>query len=238
MKFSFIVPAYNEQAAIATCIDSIQKEIRNSNANAEIIVVNNASTDHTREIAASYPGVLVIDESKRGTNRARQTGFLASSGDIIANIDADCEMTPKWIDTATKEFEKDPGLVCLTGPVFYDLSALARNASWVFQIIGFMIYLFNRIVFNIGSGITGGNSAIRREALEKIGGYDTRFTFWGDDTDTGKRLHAVGKVKWNIHLPIYSSGRRFVRDGFVRTATKYVVSNCSRMYQKHPATSE
>ena len=63
---SFVVPAYNEQVLIASCLAAIQAEISRSGCNAEIIVVNNNSSDGTRRIASSTPGVIVIDEPQRG----------------------------------------------------------------------------------------------------------------------------------------------------------------------------
>jgi glycosyltransferase involved in cell wall biosynthesis len=68
---SFVVPAYNEEALIASCIASIQSEIAQTGCQAEIIVVNNDSTDGTRLIASSIPAVLVVDEMQRGLVQAR-----------------------------------------------------------------------------------------------------------------------------------------------------------------------
>ena len=82
MKISFVVPAYNEEGYIAHCLRSILKETAGSKCNIEIIVVNNAGTDRTSEIAGSFPGVRVVDEYRKGIVRARQAGFLASIRDL------------------------------------------------------------------------------------------------------------------------------------------------------------
>ena len=102
MKLSFIVPAYNEEDLIGKCLESILKQAASRLGDIEIIVVNNASTDKTREIALSFPGVIVVDEPQKGIVHARHAGFLASSGDLIANIDADTMLTPGWINKILK----------------------------------------------------------------------------------------------------------------------------------------
>src|SRR5690606_40953631 len=64
MKLAFVIPAYNEEALIGKCLDSVVAEIARAGVDAQIIVVNNASTDRTGEIARSYPSIRVVDEPK------------------------------------------------------------------------------------------------------------------------------------------------------------------------------
>jgi glycosyltransferase involved in cell wall biosynthesis len=107
MRLSFVVPAYNEEAYLPACLTSILAQTRDLPANTaevEIIVVNNASTDRTREVALSYPGVTVVDEPRKGLTFARQAGFAASSGELIANVDADSRLTPGWVNQVLTTF--------------------------------------------------------------------------------------------------------------------------------------
>ena len=114
---SFVVPAYNEEVLIASCLASIQAEIARTGCRAEIIVVDNNSTDGTRRIASSVPGVIVVDEPQRGLVQARRAGCLAARGELIANIDADTMLTEGWLCTALAEFSRSPDLVALERPV-------------------------------------------------------------------------------------------------------------------------
>lgn len=130
MQISFVVPAYNEEALLTKCLVAIQKEIIRVGCQAEIIVVNNASTDTTREIAAAMSGVVVVDEPIKGLVQARQAGFLASSGELVANIDADTVITEGWLETALAEFARIPRLVALSGPhVYYDVPFRVRTIA-------------------------------------------------------------------------------------------------------------
>src|SRR6516225_495135 len=123
MMISFVIPAYNEEALIASCLHAILAETSRVNCSAEIIVVDNNSTDRTREIAAAIPGVMVVDEPQRGLVQARRAGCLAAGGELIANIDADTMLSEGWLRTALDEFTRSPHLVALSGPcIYYDLS--------------------------------------------------------------------------------------------------------------------
>lgn len=89
MKISIIIPALNEEAAIGAAIDQIPlKELKNLGIDAEVLVVDNASTDRTSEIAKAH-GARVIYQPIRGYGNAYKAGFLNATGDIIATGDAD-----------------------------------------------------------------------------------------------------------------------------------------------------
>lgn len=226
MKISFSIPAHNEEARIGHCLEAAQKEIARAKMeqDTEIIVVNNASSDSTKEIALSYPGVRVVDEPRKGLTFARQAGFIASTGDLVANVDADTMMPPGWLDTAMRAFE-DPQLVALSGPyMYFDLSRTARFFVKIFYVIGYAAYLFNKHVLRAGAMLQGGNFVVRRDAMEKIGGFDTTIKFYGEDTDVAKRLNAVGKVVWTFRLPMYTSGRRLAKEGIVKTGMRYALN--------------
>lgn len=86
LKFSYVIPAFNEEKYIASCIDSIIKQ--NLPAH-EIIVVDNNSSDKTKHIANSYKQVQVLCEPRQGQKFAQATGFDAATGDVLVRIDAD-----------------------------------------------------------------------------------------------------------------------------------------------------
>ena len=124
MKISFVVPAYNEEAVIAQCLEAIERELARTPCEVEVVVVNNASTDRTKEIAQTFEGVLVIDEPVKGLVAARSAGFRATSGAIVANIDSDVILTEGWLAKVLHEFSHADDLVALSGPfIYYDLPA-------------------------------------------------------------------------------------------------------------------
>ncbi len=223
LKISLIIPAYNEEKYIGNCLDHIFK---NSHGKIfEIIVVDNNSSDKTAEIVKRYKNVKLITEIKKGVTRARQKGYKESSGDILAYIDADNLIPPGWIETIMYEFKKDKKLASLSGPYrYYDTSIFINLLIKIYWRIAMLAY------FTIGYMAIGGNFTIRREILEKINGFDTSINFYGDDTDTVRRAHKFGKTKFKFNFFLYSSARRFKGQGFLNTASKYILNFLSQVF--------
>ncbi|UCE73107.1 MAG: glycosyltransferase [Methanomassiliicoccales archaeon] len=88
---SFIIPAYNNENTIGECIGSVLKQT----CKKEIIVVDNGSTDRTRDIIERYPVKLLI-EKKRGAAAARNRGLGVANGNLVAFVDADAVLPRKW----------------------------------------------------------------------------------------------------------------------------------------------
>lgn len=235
MKLSVVIPAYNEEEFIGDCLNSILHEIEGKNYDLEIVVVNNASTDRTGEIIASFPKVKLVDEPAKGLVNARRAGYSASKGELVANIDADTRMTKGWFDKVFSEFSKHEKLVGLSGPfIYYDLSKNVRAAVRAFYYLGFFSYLLNRYVLGVGSMLQGGNFVVKRTALEAIGGFNSEFDFWGEDADLARRLVKVGDVKFTFDLPIYASGRRLEKEGIAKTGARYALNYFSTIFFKKP----
>ena len=147
VAISFVVPAYNEEKNLAWTLTAIIAEIKRSGCAAEVIVVNNASTDGTGELAASFPDVIVVDEPVKGLVQARRAGFLRASGRLIANVDADTIVTEGWLNRVLAEFQRHPDLVALSGPyIYYDVPKSTRFAVRAFYVMGYGFYVLNRFV--------------------------------------------------------------------------------------------
>lgn len=237
MMLSFVVPAFNEEAYIGDCLESILRQTREIQDSTEIIVVNNASTDRTPDIAASTPGVKRVDEPKKGLVQARKAGFEASTGEIVANIDADTLIPPGWLDHVEAEFAADPDLVTVSGPYdYYDVPFRIRAAARLFYLMGYSTYCLNRFVLRVGSMVQGGNFVLKRDALIRAGGFDPTFTFYGEDTDIARRMAGVGRVKFTWKLMAKSSGRRLKGDGLIMTGIRYSANYLWANYFRKPFT--
>ena len=238
IRLSFVVPAYNEEALLPECLRAIQAEVARAGAQAEIVVVDNASTDRTAEVARAFPGVSVVHEPRKGLVQARKAGFEASSGVLVANIDADTLVPCGWIDRVEEEFAKDPALVTISGPYdYYDVPLRIRVAARMFYIVGFGTYCFNRYVLRVGSMVQGGNFVVKRDALIDAGGFDPSFTFYGEDTDIARRMAQVGKVKFTWSLMAKSSGRRLKGDGLLMTGLRYSSNYLWATFFRKPFTT-
>src|SRR3989344_140522 len=225
MKISFVIPAYNEEKYLGDCLRSVVEAVKEIPFPTEILVVNNASTDRTREVASGFHGVRVVDEPRKGLTRARQRGLESTTGELVANIDSDVRLPKEWPMKALRAFEEYPDLVCLSGPfIYYDLSAFTRAMVKIFYRLGILFYHTSRFIVGRGALVQGGNFILRRSALERIGGVDTRIEFFGEDTDIARRMSEVGRVEFISELSVLSSGRRLQSHGIINTGVTYALN--------------
>jgi glycosyltransferase involved in cell wall biosynthesis len=236
---SFVIPAYNEERYLGDCLESILRETRSAGVASEIIVVNNASTDKTREVALSFPGIVLVDEPQKGLTHARQAGFNACTGDWIANVDADSRLPEGWLKIVEAEFARRPEMVALSGPlVYYDLTGLERQYVKIFYGIAWLIYFTNRYILRAGSMVQGGNFIVTRQGIEKIGGFNLAISFYGEDTDIARRLNKIGEVRFTFALKMLSSARRLKKEGMFMTAVRYTLNYFWTTFRKTPFTTK
>ncbi len=179
----------------------------------EIIVVDDGSTDDTYKIAKSFKGVKVIkNKTNLGTAKSRNIGTKAAKGEIIAFTDDDCRPRPTWIKELYAGYNDDTVMGVGGDIISNDTSSLTlrylktsqinkpldnkllkskspfyRFASYVKALTGLNRQIPNRkrSVYSVATA----NASFRKAALEKIGMFDERFTFAGEDVDLCKRLN-------------------------------------------------
>ncbi|HEV3214254.1 MAG TPA: glycosyltransferase family 2 protein [Vicinamibacterales bacterium] len=240
MRISVIVCAYNEAEWLAGCLDSLCRQTRPAD---EIIVVNNASTDATREVAALYPGILIVDEPRKSLIVARHAGYLAASGDVLVYTDADCRAPEQWLARIAEAFGPTEGPAAASGPVavtgpyrFYDWDLYGRVLVRIYDhTVAPATHVLAQRIFRMGAVLYGGNFAVRRSALEQIGGFDTSIEFHGEDTNLGRRLSKVGHVRLARRCHVSTSARRYRALGRTTVFRLYVRNFCSELFRHRPS---
>lgn len=115
-KVSVIVPVYNGGAYIAKSIKSL---LMQSYDNTEIIIVNDGSTDNTREmlekISSEYSSVTVINQENKGVSEARNSGIAESSGEFIMFMDSDDEVSRDWVQKAVSHITSGNYEIAVSG---------------------------------------------------------------------------------------------------------------------------
>lgn len=110
---SVIIPAYNAEDFIREAIQSVLHQTVHP---AEIIVVDDGSTDATAEVVHSFegavPGIRYLHQGNSGVSVARNLGLDVASGDLIAFLDADDRWRPNMIERQVELLETDPALTC------------------------------------------------------------------------------------------------------------------------------
>jgi glycosyltransferase involved in cell wall biosynthesis len=165
----------------------------------EVIVVDNASTDDTAEVAARM-GARVLHEPTPGVCAARQAGTLAARGEIVVSTDADTVHPIDWLSRLDAQFTEN--VFAVAGPCRY------ADAPWWARVFPPLWFAAIAVVHRLTGRIfylTATNVAFRRDGFP---GYDTSLTQGGDEVDLLRRLHRCGRVVWDAHNPVFTSSRR------------------------------
>ena len=112
---SFVVPAYNAERTLERCLASIFAQDLDAQTTAmEVLVVDNNSSDSTRETALRFP-VRLLSEPRPGAAAARNRGIAESKGERIALVDSDCEIPRDWARRALRAMAEE-GASAVGGP--------------------------------------------------------------------------------------------------------------------------
>ncbi len=229
---SIIIPAHNEEKYLPVCLESITKQ--DYAGNYEIIVVDNASTDNTANVALGM-GAHVMYENKRSPACARQKGLEIAKGAIVAFIDGDTQAPRYWLSTIVSCFLREPETIVISGPyAFSDAGRIVKIFSYIGNFISiFMDDLFRK-AFNKGSALWGSNFAVRRSVLLEVGGFDTSIKFYGEDYELSLRLKDKGKGKIIPWLFVLTSARRLKRLGVVTQYWNWIADYFSVLFYYKP----
>jgi len=177
---SCIVPVYNGEAFLRETLDSI---VAQTHRELDVIVVDDGSTDGTRDLVAQYEAPLrYVWQANAGPSTARNTGLRAAQGDYVAFLDADDLWHPDKLARQVALLEERPAVgACVTLiQNFWDDVLRDEHES-----------LRGHEREQPMAGYTSVTLLARRSVFEAIGGFDTRLNH-GDDTDWFLRADANG----------------------------------------------
>ena len=200
--YSVILPAYNEEALLPTTLSSLHLAMDSISSKGEIIVVDNNSTDNTKQIAKKY-GARVIFEPFRQIARARNCGARTAKSDFLIFLDADTILPPQLLQNAIGLLDK--GRHCGGGTLLsYDsqLPFLAGNLVKLWN----WLSKTNRLA-------AGSFIFCLADGFHDIGGFDENI-YAGEEIFFSRKIKAWGK-KNNLLFTIINdqavitSGRKF-----------------------------
>jgi glycosyltransferase involved in cell wall biosynthesis len=191
---SFIVPAYNEELELSPTLAAIQAATSGLSQPFEIVVVDDASTDATPEIA-EQAGARVVSIHRRQIAAARNAGASAARGEYLFFVDADTRINPTHVTEAIAALEAGytggsarvlmDGFVPLWGRVF--------------------LRAFSVLYFGLNLG-AGAFLFTTRRNFEAIGGFDEQH-FAGEEVYFSLALRKLGRFKV-LREPVLTSGRK------------------------------
>ncbi len=206
MLFSIVIPAYNEEKNIKSCLDCAKKA--SSNFVSEIIVADNNSDDKTVQIARDC-GVKVILETRQGVGAARKAGTAIAKGKYVLHIDADTHLPVNYLGEVLKRFEKDIDLVCIGGQMYFYDAPFWKNFLRIF--VHRFLWFFAVVISRKTQGPMGNNMTFKNSVYKQTTGFDENLRF-GEDMDLSKKLSEFGKVKLDMSLDCPVSCRRYKID--------------------------
>jgi len=212
---SVIIVSYNVQKYLCSCIDSVlaQRDI-----SIEIIVIDNNSTDGTREvISAKYPAVKLISNADNiGFSAANNRGIEVASAEMIMLLNPDTEL----MDTSTlahaKNYMETNLQTAILAPQLLNTDGSFQLSFWSFHSVKewalelFYLHLIKKTKepsapFPVQAA-SGAALIFRKSLTDEIGGLDETM-FWSEDVDFCYRVHKAGKeIIWNPDIKIIHHG--------------------------------
>jgi glycosyltransferase involved in cell wall biosynthesis len=214
LRFSVVVPAFNEEKLIVACLTSLVSQDPPPD---EIIVSDNASTDQTAALVAQFisqhPAINIhmVFETRRGCVFARDRGWRAATGNFVIHVDADETFPPGWLQKIRRALADHPEIDAIGGTVrFEDPPPVIVILQALFNL------LYPRLVrlFRGFPYLCGGMTICRREILERIDGYAHMPANQLDDYYLSEQAHKLGyRLRYMPSIYAIHSLRRYHAGG-------------------------
>lgn len=207
MKLSVIMPIFNE----FNTLDEIIKRVQQTGLADEIVLIDDGSTDGTRDLVRKYQGqegfTVVLHEHNQGKGAAVRSGFLAAKGEIFLIQDADLEYDPQEYPKLLKPLEDGIADV-VYGSRF--LGASRRVAMFWHMIANKMLTLFTNILYDtILSDMETGYKVFKREVVQDMPLHAKRFEFEPEFTaKILKRNYRIFEVPITFNPRDYEEGKK------------------------------
>jgi GT2 family glycosyltransferase len=186
-RISVVMPVYNAERLLGECLAALESS---TFRDYEILVVDDTSTDGSREIAAAHGCRVIPSGGRLGPAGARNKGVEQARGDIIFFIDSDVVVRPDTMTKLMAAFDRDPGLagaIAVQSPTmrFRNLCSVYKN-----------LWMYYTYVRRAGQDVPlfyTTAAGIRRQAFVDSGGFDLNYTNPNvEDTDYGQKLASRG----------------------------------------------
>ncbi|HJS11486.1 glycosyltransferase family A protein [Sphingopyxis sp.] len=209
-QVAVVIPVWNGEKVLGRCLDALARQTL-PRAAYQIIVVDNGSSDATRTIVGSYPGVELLEEKRPGSYVARNLGIERVRAPITAFTDADCEPAPDWLEQVLRAAAANPGFGVLAGKIeLFDEIAQEREVFGDYE----RLFSFPQAHAARGNCATA-NWASETALLKALGGFDAALKSGGDRQmalrirDSGHPLVYVPAMM--VRHPVRASRAELVR---------------------------
>jgi GT2 family glycosyltransferase len=187
ISLSIVIPAYNSAQHLKPCLEALCSSLV---LPLEIIVVDDGSSDNTRETAASFQVTVLSTEDRRGPAFARNLGAEFASGDVLVFLDSDVCVHHNTLQKIRASFDDDPELDALIGS--YD--SMPQSQDFLSQYRNLMHCYVHQTGAQRASTFWSGCGAIRRAQFLEHSGFNEEFGRPAiEDIELGYRLIQAGR---------------------------------------------
>jgi glycosyltransferase involved in cell wall biosynthesis len=211
-----IVPAYNSEATLGACLESV---FANPDPAYEVIVVNDASTDRTAEIAMQYPCRLINLRANIMAANCRNLGAVHAHGEFLVFFDADQIMRPDTLQSYVRAFQVDPQTDAVVGSFAIETPA----PGFFSKFKNLRHHYVHQTADPEGTTLASGLTAIRKQVFLGAGGFEPAYAGASiEDIALGYTLRRLGhhiRFRADIqvwHLKGYTLRELLVSDVFDR----------------------
>jgi peptidoglycan/xylan/chitin deacetylase (PgdA/CDA1 family)/GT2 family glycosyltransferase len=192
-RVAVIVPAYNEEAGIATTVRSVLTSYHP----VEVIVVDDGSTDRTTDVVQALqqrlPRIRLIRQANAGKSAALNTGLAAARSELVVMVDGDTAIEPSAVGRLVAHFT-DPDVGAVSGNAKVgNRNGLLGRWQHIEYVIGFNLDRRLYDVLECMPTVPGAIGAFRRSAVQAIGGVSDDTL--AEDTDLTMAMERAG---WRV----------------------------------------
>lgn len=187
---SVIVVTHNSAGEIRDCLNALFAQ--DFDQGFEVIVVDNESTDSTRNILKRYPNVKVIENKNTGFGAGNNLGAQHAQGTLLAFANPDTIADPQWLKTLLGPL--GPGIITTSQILLVDHPTRLNTIGLDLHFLGFsFVRGFQQPTFDARPGevpgFSGAAFAIRKDDYARLGGFDEDIFLYGEDTELSWRAH-------------------------------------------------
>jgi glycosyltransferase involved in cell wall biosynthesis len=212
MNISVVIPVFNAEKTIGQCLDSLYGQ---SVKPLEIIVVDNNSTDGTKDIVLNMfychkeIPAYYLAEVRQGPSHARNSGANRAGGDVIGFIDADCIADPSWLYRLSESFNSSDIGAVAGSIIGFDKKTTIGKFHAMFTMKGLpqsqMFYEFNLV----SGGFPTANFSIRKGLFKSLNGFDESIPIYAEDYDLCARIYKSGSnIYYNKDVIVFHQHRQ------------------------------
>ncbi|MDD5455298.1 MAG: glycosyltransferase, partial [Candidatus Ratteibacteria bacterium] len=228
LKISVVIPTYNAEKTLRDCLKSVLDQ---TIKNYEIIIVDNNSTDKTKDVIIEFQEkdarVKYAFETKKGRGAARNAGIKIADGDIIAMVDADCIVPSDWLQKIIRPIINENESIVMGGEKnliknYWALNIQNANSQFLKR------NTYDQYIYLLDTK----NFAIRADLIRKLM-FDSDLGNF-EDLDFSVRLKNIALIRFCPNIEVIhkhkSSFKEVVKLNFDRAYWTY------KIYKKHSSS--